>query len=126
MIQSLGLTNLVEQQPITDEVLRKLYRQAVAFVFPSLYEGFGLPILEAFDCQCPCIINNSSSLPEVAGEAALYINFDEPETLVTAVEQVLCDTELRQHLIQKGQRRLAKFSWQNTINNTLRLYKSMV
>ena len=126
LIQSLGLADLVEQQPITDQVLRKLYRQAVAFVFPSLYEGFGLPILEAFDCNCPCIINDCSSLPEVAGDAALYVNFAEPDTLINAVEQVLGDTELRQQLIQKGKRRLARFSWKNTISDTLQLYKSMV
>lgn len=125
LIQSLGIADLVKQRAINDQILRKLYRQAVAFIFPSLYEGFGLPILEAFDCQCPCIVNNSSSLPEVAKDAALYINFDEPDSLVNAVEQLLCDTTLRQQLIEKGQERLRNFSWQNTVDSTLKLYEEL-
>ena len=125
LIQSLNLTNLVEQRSINDQTLRKLYQQAIAFIFPSLYEGFGLPILEAFDCHCPCIVNDSSSLPEVAKDAALYINFSKPESVVDAVEQLLFDTVLRQQLVKKGQERLRKFSWQNTVDSTLKLYKEL-
>ena len=125
LIQSLNLTNLVEQRSINDQILRKLYRQAISFIFPSLYEGFGLPILEAFDCHCPCIVNNSSSLPEVARDAALYVNFNEPDSVVDAVEQLLGDTALRQQLVKKGQERLSKFSWKNTVDNTLKLYKEL-
>lgn len=125
-LHALGIADLVEQWPINDQILPNLYRQAVAFVFPSLYEGFGLPLLEAFDCNCPCIINNSSSLPEVAGEAALYVDFNDPDSLLDAVERVLHETALRQHLLAKGQEQLAKFSWQNTVENTLKVYESLV
>ena len=125
LIQSLRLSNLVEHRGINDQTLRKLYQRAIAFVYPSLYEGFGLPILEAFDCACPCIVNASSSLPEVAGDAALYINFDEPESVGDAVERVLFDTSLRQQLIEKGRERLRKFSWQTTVDNTLNVYKAL-
>lgn len=124
-IQSLGISDLVEQRSINDQILRKLYQQAVAFIFPSLYEGFGIPILEAFDCQCPCIINDSSSLPEVAGEAALYVNFNEPDSLIDAVERLLDDAELKQQLIEKGKERLLKFSWKNTVDSTLKLYNEL-
>lgn len=126
LIQSLGLADLVEQRSINDQILRNLYRQAIAFIFPSLYEGFGLPILEAFDCSCPCIVNDCSSLPEVAGDAALYVKFDESDSVVQALETILYDTDLRQKLIEKGQRRLANFSWQKTVDNTLNLYQSLV
>lgn len=125
LIQSLGVADLVEQHPIDDETLRKLYRQAIAFIFPSLYEGFGIPILEAFDCNCPCIVNDNSSLPEVAGDAALCINFEEPDAVVYALEAILHDTDLRQEIIEKGQRRLADFSWQKTVDNTLNVYKAL-
>ncbi|MBD2752286.1 glycosyltransferase family 4 protein [Spirosoma validum] len=125
LIQSLGISDLVEQHVINDQILRKLYQQAVAFIFPSLYEGFGIPILEAFDCGCPCIVNNSSSLPEVAGEAALYVNFNEPDSVIDAVERLLSDTELKQQLIKKGKERLREFSWKNTVDSTLRLYKEL-
>ena len=125
-LHSFGITHLVEQRSIDDQVLHGLYKQAVAFVFPSLYEGFGLPILEAFDCNCPCIISKSSSLPEVAGEAALYVDFDDPDSLTDAVERVLHDTLMRQWLILKGREQLAKFSWQNTVEKTLKVYESLV
>lgn len=125
-IQSLGIGNLVEQQAIDDQILRKLYRQAVAFVYPSLYEGFGIPLLEAFDSNCPCIINNCSSFPEVAGDAALYVDFTDFDSVADAVERVLHDTSMRQDLIQKGRKRLAKFSWKTTVDQTLDVYRSLV
>ena len=103
-----------------------LYRHALAFVFPSLYEGFGLPILEAFQCHCPCIINDCSSLPEVAGDAALYVDFNEPDSLTSAVDQLLFDEPFRKNLIEEGQHQLAKFSWQRTVDHTLNLYESLV
>ncbi|WP_018618489.1 glycosyltransferase family 4 protein [Spirosoma luteum] len=125
LILSLKVDDLVEQRDINDQILRKLYQQATAFIFPSLYEGFGIPILEAFDCQCPCIINDSSSLPEVAGDAALYVNFNEPDSLINAIEQILSNNELKQELIKKGQERLLEFSWENTVDRTLKLYKEL-
>ena len=124
-IQALGVSDLVEQQNIDDQILRRLYRQAVAFVYPSLYEGFGIPLLEAFDSNCPCIISRSSCFPEVAGDAALYVDFADFDSVADAVEQVLHDTSMRQDIIQKGQKQLAKFSWKTTVQKTLDVYHSL-
>lgn len=126
LIYDLGLIDKVLQQPITDVLLEQLYRNAVAFVFPTLYEGFGLPVLEAFACDCPCIVSNVSSLPEVAGEAALYIEIGRPESLQYAVELVLYDSDVRRDLIKRGRQQLSRFSWNNTVDQTLTIYKSIL
>lgn len=126
LIETLKLVDKVIQMPIDDVLLEQLYRNAVAFIFPSLYEGFGLPVLEAFACNCPCIVSKVSSLPEVAGDAALYIDTGRAESLHYAVEQILCDSVIRRDLIIKGQQQLSRFSWQHTASQTLELYNSIV
>lgn len=125
LIHSVGANSFVEQRPINDKTLQLLYRQAVAFIFPTMYEGFGIPVLEAFACDCPCIVSNLSSLPEVAGNAALYINPTEPDSISTAVEQILHDSQLRQTLVERGREQLTHFSWQRTVNETLDFYKTL-
>ncbi|PHK33273.1 hypothetical protein VF13_38445, partial [Nostoc linckia z16] len=125
-IQSLNVSDLVEQRSINDQSLASLYQQAVGFIFPSMYEGFGIPILESFACGCPLIVSNISSLPEVAGDAALYIDPINPESIRQAVKKLLSDTTLRDTLIQKGYNQLAKFSWQRTVNETVHLYETVV
>jgi glycosyltransferase involved in cell wall biosynthesis len=125
LLTSLRVQGKVAQISITDIKLAELYQNALAFVFPSLYEGFGLPILEAFACDCPCIVSNSSSLPEVAGDAALYIDPEDEETLIAALESLLESDSLRKALIQKGKERLAFFSWEKTAQKTLDLYRSL-
>lgn len=125
LIHTLGTDALVEQHPINDKTLQTFYRHAVAFIFPTLYEGFGIPLLEAFACDCPCIVSNLSSLPEVAGNAALYVDPALPDSISNAVEQLLHDTELHQTLIAKGRKQLSYFSWQTTVSKTLDLYKSI-
>ena len=124
-IAMLGVTGLVEQKPIDDQSLPQLYRHAVAFVFPSLYEGFGIPILESFACGCPCIVSNTSSLPEVAGEAALYIDPASSDSMHNAVELLLNDSELRKLLVKKGLERLTQFSWERAVTETINLYKGI-
>lgn len=126
LIHELKLSNLVKQQPATDAELKTLYRRAFAFVFPSLYEGFGIPILEAFACDCPCVLSNRSSLPEIGGNAALYADPAEPETLPVVIEQLLSDQTLRQTLIRRGRERVARFTWQDAVDQTIRLYGSLV
>ncbi|GAB4036910.1 glycosyltransferase family 4 protein [Spirosoma jeollabukense] len=126
LIHSFGAHKWVQQIPIADDyMLRKLYQEAFAFIFPSLYEGFGIPVLEAFSCNCPCIISNKSSLPEVAGNAALYIDPTMPNSIVDAVKQLLHDSTLRQILIERGSNQLSKFSWKQNITETLSLYKTL-
>lgn len=125
LINLLKIDKLVEYTPINDQALQILYKQAVAFVFPSLYEGFGIPILEAFACNCPCIVSNRSSIPEVAGDAALYIDPLSSDSIVDAVERLVLDQSLRQTLINKGQQQLSKFSWERTVNETINVYKAI-
>lgn len=125
LIETNQLTDFVEQRPIDDFSLATLYSNAVAFVFPSLYEGFGIPVLEAFACDCPCIVSDQSSLPEVAGDAALYISPNNPDSLIEAVELLISNNAQRQEYIQRGRQQLAKFSWQNTVNQTVKLYQSI-
>lgn len=125
ILQQLNLTQLVVQQPITDATLRQLYGQALAFVFPSLYEGFGIPVLEAFACNCPCVLSNRSSLPEVAGSAALYFDPDDPDSIRHTVERILYHPNLRQQLAGQGREQLQQFSWARTVQETLDLYQSL-
>jgi glycosyltransferase involved in cell wall biosynthesis len=88
-----------------------LYRGAAALVFPSFFEGFGMPLLEAMWCDCPVVCSNTTSLPEIAGDAALLIDPQAPEELAEALYRVLTDEALRHTLIERGQQQAAKFSW---------------
>ncbi len=91
--------------------LPALYQGAAALVFPSLFEGFGMPLLEAMWCDCPVVCSNVTSLPEVAGDAALLVDPRSPEELAHAVNRVLTDTDLRRRLIERGRERVKRFSW---------------
>jgi len=106
---------------LPDTELRIAYSGAVAFIYPSRYEGFGLPILEAMGCDCPVITCHHSSIPEVAGAAALYVDPDNAEQLATAMHQVAMP-EVRQQLIKMGSRQAKKFSWKtmaDTVQNVI-------
>lgn len=96
------------------EDLPRLLNQAIALVFPSLWEGFGLPVLEAMACGCPVIASNVASIPEVAGEAALLIDPYHVEELTAAMVQLLQDNSVRSQLKAAGYQRSAEFSWQKT------------
>ena len=126
LIGSLSINEYVEQLAITDTVLPNLYREATAFVFPSFYEGFGIPVLEAFTFDCPCIVGNNSAFPEVAGDAALYVDPADPESIAYAIEQIITDTDLRADLIRRGKQRLALFSWRTTVTQTLDVYAKLI
>jgi len=88
-----------------------LYEGAAALVFPSFFEGFGLPLLEAMWCDCPVVCSNATSLPEIAGDAGLLIDPHSPEALAEAIHAVLTDEALRRALIERGRRRVREFSW---------------
>jgi glycosyltransferase involved in cell wall biosynthesis len=107
---------------VDDGRLIDLYRQAALFVFPSLYEGFGFPVLEAMACGCPVIASNTSSLPEVTGDAALLVEPTDVEELVKQMERVLMDAGLRAELRERGLARAAEFSWDRTARETIDVY----
>jgi glycosyltransferase involved in cell wall biosynthesis len=106
--------------------LAVLYSAAEAFVYPSLSEGFGLPVLEAMACGAPVITSSTSSLPEVAGEAAVLVDPTDTEALAEAVARVLSDSALRRELRARGFHRVAEFSWQRTARKTLGLYRRLL
>jgi glycosyltransferase involved in cell wall biosynthesis len=105
-----------------DELLDSVYRGAAAFVYPSLYEGFGLPPLEAMSVDCPVVTSRTSSLPEVCGEAAEYFDPDRPETMAAAIERVVASNGRRQELITLGQLQVRKFSWDACARQTASIY----
>jgi glycosyltransferase involved in cell wall biosynthesis len=122
----LGIIDQVVQYNFDDSSLAKFYKNALAFIFPSLYEGFGIPVLEAFACDCPLICSNTSSLPEIAGEGAYYFDPNKEVSIKNAVLQVLEDLDLRKSLVVKGQERLKDFSWKKTAEQTKKIYESVL
>jgi len=110
---------------IEDEELPHLYSAADLFVFPSLYEGFGLPALEAMACGIPVITSNSSSLPEILGDAGIMIDPYKPDDLSEAISKVLSDEKLRNKMKAKSLERSKKFSWEQTAQQTLEIYQDL-
>jgi glycosyltransferase involved in cell wall biosynthesis len=108
---------------VTDSQLPMLMNQAVCLLFPSLWEGFGLPIIEAMACGTPVITSNCSSLKEVAGDAALLVNPYNTQELADYMKQVLNDSYLAETLRQKGLERVKYFSWQKTGTQTVEVLK---
>lgn len=127
LISRLSLTKKVEYVSINnEETLINLYSNALCFVFPSLLEGFGIPVLEAFAFGCPCALSNCSSLPEVGGNAALYFNPQDAQSISGVVERLIHDKGLRHEKIVKGYERLAYFSWHKTRQQTFEVYRSLI
>ena len=108
---------------LEEEALIDLYRTASLFVLPSLYEGFGLPVLEAFACGVPVVASDRASLPEVAGDAAILIDPEDVDALTREMKNVLDSEDLRSQLRAKGYRRAKQFSWEKTARETLRVYE---
>jgi glycosyltransferase involved in cell wall biosynthesis len=106
---------------VTDRELKALYQAATAFVFPSLYEGFGLPPLEAMSCGCPVVVARAASLPWVCGDAALYCDPHDPEDLAQKIRMVIGDQKLQADLRAKGLARARDFSWPQCARGTFRL-----
>jgi glycosyltransferase involved in cell wall biosynthesis len=110
---------------VADADLPALFSMAAVFVYPSVYEGFGLPVLEAMACGTPVITSKVSSLPEVAGEAAILVDPSDPKALASALQSVLGDEHLGKSLSEKGMQRAGLFTWEKTAQKTLGVYKDM-
>ncbi len=111
---------------IPHDELSLWYNAADVFVFPSVFEGFGLPVLEAMACGTPAITSNVSSLPEVAGDAALTVNPADTRALSEALECTLCDTTLRAQMRERGLRQAQKFNWQRSAQQTIKIYEEVL
>jgi glycosyltransferase involved in cell wall biosynthesis len=130
------LVHVAEQRGVTDRVhllgyvadeeLPLLYAGAAVFAFPSLSEGFGLPVLEAMACGTPVVTSNTSSLPEVAGDAAVLVDPVSIEAIADGIWSVLADDPLRRSLVAKGVERAARFTWQRCAEQTLEAYRRTV
>ncbi len=109
-----------------DEQLASYYRDAALFIYPSLYEGFGIPPLEAMSLGCPVACSNTSSIPEVVGDAAEYFDPNDSESICAAIELILTTTERQTDLINKGYERCALFTWERCAQETLAVYKELL
>ncbi|MDK2459106.1 glycosyltransferase family 1 protein [Aphanizomenon sp. PH219] len=122
--QELGINHLVKfLNYVSYNELPTIINQAIALVFPTLWEGFGLPVLEAMACGTPVITSNISSIPEVAGDAAILINPYNPAEITAAMQAIIHDSELRKQLSEKGLKRANQFSWEKTGLATVEVLK---
>ncbi|RJQ37936.1 glycosyltransferase family 1 protein [Candidatus Microgenomates bacterium] len=111
---------------VPNEDLPILYQNALFFILPSLYEGFGLPVLEAMQNSCPVITSNVSSLPEAGGDAALYVDPKDTGDIASKMKLLINDEKLRKELIEKGHQQVKKFSWEKTAKETLKVLEEVV
>ncbi|MBD8880542.1 glycosyltransferase family 4 protein [Rhodanobacter sp. 7MK24] len=109
-----------------DSLLSRLYSGAAAFIYPSLYEGFGIPPLEAMAHNCPVLCSNTSSLPEVVGVAAELFDPNDPDDIRSAIERVVSSRVVSTSLIARGRERIAQFSWDKCASETLDIYKQLI
>jgi glycosyltransferase involved in cell wall biosynthesis len=121
-----GVEGVILPGYVDDDDIAALYSGALALVFPTLHEGFGFPVLEAMRCGTPVITSTTSSLPEVAGDAALLVNAREPGDIAAAIGRVVADERLRVDLITKGTQQTHAFTWIHTAQHTLHVLESSV
>ncbi len=124
-VRPIGRDRVIFTGCLPDEDLLRFYHAAECLVYPSFYEGFGLPVLEAMACGCPVITSNVSSLPEVAGEAALLIDPYRIETITSALVSLLTNPSLAQTLIQKGFEQARRFTWEAAAQKTLDVFEKV-
>ncbi len=125
-IENFGIAGRVVHKHVNDEGLKNLYANAIAFIFPSLYEGFGLPILEAYAFGCPVLLNNKSCFPEIAGDAAIYFNSQPGSSdLLERLEIIYNNESVRCEIISKGYDRLSCFSWEKSAKLLATVYSEV-
>jgi glycosyltransferase involved in cell wall biosynthesis len=111
---------------VPDAELEVLYKNALAYIFPSFYEGFGLPALEAMAKGCPVVSSDKASMPEILGEAAIYFNPDDNKEMESQIKKIINDKNLREEIIQKGYEQVKKYSWEECAKNTLEIYNEVI
>ncbi len=126
LIQNLNLTDRIHQIKASDKELSELYSRAELFVFPSLYEGFGIPILEAYACQCPVALSNTSCFPEIAGKAGIYFDPYSPNSIANSIMEILNNEKTKAQLINEGNKRLELYSWEKAALKTENVYKKIL
>lgn len=125
LFAQLGISDRMQVVTADEITLNRLYRDALFFVFPSLYEGFGMPILEAMANGCPTAIADASCFPEIGGDASLYFDPKDTDSIADALGTMIQDESLRRELTAKGRIRASQFSWQKCADSHLALYKSL-
>ncbi len=125
-LMKLGIRDRFIHRFIEEEDFFEVYHKAIAFIYPSYYEGFGIPILEAFEAGCPVVVSQASCFPEVAGNAALYFEPKNMKQLQDAILSLMNNIVLRQDLIEKGKLQAGLFSWQKTATETLKVYEQVL
>jgi len=127
LLSKLEIGNQVKQVGFKDDnELAYIYKKALVYVLPSLYEGFGMTALEAFSMGCPVVASNTSSIPEVCGKAVIYINPESTKSISNGVEKLLKDPKLRVNLVKLGYQQVKKFSWDKTVKKTLNVYEKVL
>ena len=129
LFSALGIERQMLQMFVSSSELYNLYHHARAFVFPSAYEGFGIPILEAFACHCPVLLNRASCFPEIAGDAASYFDIRSEKgdcCLAKALQGILYDDGERDKKIFQGAKRLQDFSWEKSAMQLASIYRSLL
>ena len=127
-IQALGLQDRIHRVGYLPQHhdLAHFYSAAELFFFPSFYEGFGLPVLEAMTCACPVVCSDRGSLPEVVGDAARMVDPDDVEMMATTLRMVLVNERLRTHMMQQGRKQAAAFTWRRCAEDTLSVYRGLM
>jgi glycosyltransferase involved in cell wall biosynthesis len=125
LFRELAISDRMVHINADDALLAKLYTNALLFVFPSLCEGFGLPVLEAFACHCPAAISNVSSLPEIGGDAAEYLDPYNEDSIRETIKMLLLNEGRRKELIARGIQRSTMFSWRKTATMTVGVYQQV-
>lgn len=126
LISRNGLSNKVSYLKLSAERLPYMYSAADALVFPSLYEGFGLPLVESMACGCPIIASNTTSIPEIVGDAGILLDPNNCDAFASAIEKLLTSSDLQTDLAQKGIRQSRKFDWRETAKKTLDVYNEVL
>jgi glycosyltransferase involved in cell wall biosynthesis len=122
----LGVEGRVTRVVGDDKRLQNLYCSAACFIYPSLYEGFGMPVLEAMACGCPVACSSTSSLPEIGGSAAEYFEPSDCDSIRTAIERLVYSDTRRRYMAVQGKHRAAQFSWDRCARQTFQVYSSLM